>query len=118
MPFIRTQEHGVRVMGCARWCSLPCALDSLNPLQCMPLVKQVQQIMNKADVILYLLDYTKLKTKEEEEMFANLRVLRADLCENFPDRLFLIVNKIDLRNRHGLSPKVRATRHAGSDGLQ
>eukprot|EP00667_Euglena_gracilis_P001987 EG_transcript_1987 len=76
-----------------------------NEAKCMPLVKQVRQIMNKADVILYLLDYTKLKTKEEEEMFANLRHLRADLCDNFPDRLFLIVNKIDLRNRHGLSPK-------------
>lgn len=28
----------------------------------------------------HLLDYTKLKTKEEEEMFTNLRALRADLC--------------------------------------
>eukprot|EP00668_Euglena_longa_P040440 GGOE01053252.1.p1 GENE.GGOE01053252.1~~GGOE01053252.1.p1 ORF type:complete len:779 (-),score=298.54 GGOE01053252.1:1913-4249(-) len=80
-----------------------------NEAKCMPLVKQVQQIMNKADVILYLLDYTKLKTKEEEEMFANLRHLRADLCDSLPDRLFLIVNKIDLRNRHGLSPKQTVT---------
>jgi hypothetical protein len=76
-----------------------------NEAKCMPLVKQVRQIMNKSDVILYLLDYTKLKTKEEEEMFTNLRALRADLCDSFADRLFLLVNKIDLRNRHGLSPK-------------
>eukprot|EP01006_Ploeotia_vitrea_P046531 TRINITY_DN67031_c6_g6_i2.p1 TRINITY_DN67031_c6_g6~~TRINITY_DN67031_c6_g6_i2.p1 ORF type:complete len:792 (-),score=43.96 TRINITY_DN67031_c6_g6_i2:1255-3555(-) len=68
------------------------------------MVQQVKHIMAKADVILYLLDYTKLKTKEEQEMFATLRELRSDLCEGFQDRIFLIVNKMDLRNRNGLTP--------------
>eukprot|EP00997_Jenningsia_sp_PLL12_P011689 NODE_93_length_2585_cov_119.337145_g87_i0.p1 GENE.NODE_93_length_2585_cov_119.337145_g87_i0~~NODE_93_length_2585_cov_119.337145_g87_i0.p1 ORF type:complete len:651 (+),score=207.02 NODE_93_length_2585_cov_119.337145_g87_i0:458-2410(+) len=67
------------------------------------LVEKVNNIMSRADVILYILDYTKLRTTEEEVMFASLRNLRVDICDTFHDRLFLVVNKMDTMNRHSLS---------------
>ncbi len=64
---------------------------------------RVDGLLGKADVIIYLLDYTKLKTKEEKGLFTRLSSMRPGLLEQCSERLFFVVNKIDLENRWGLS---------------
>lgn len=64
---------------------------------------QVDTLLSDADVIIYLLDYTKLKTDEERDLFARLASMRPELLKQWRERLFFVVNKIDLRNRSGLS---------------
>src|SRR5204863_3886881 len=64
---------------------------------------RADQLLAGADVILYLLDYTKLRTEEERGLFARLAALRPELLVRVWDRLFFAVNKIDLENSRGLS---------------
>ena len=61
----------------------------------------VDRLLKSVDVIIYLLDYTKLGTNDEEQVFLNLQDWRHDLTHN-SDRLFFVVNKIDVSNRHDL----------------
>ncbi|MEL7192675.1 MAG: dynamin family protein [Bacteroidota bacterium] len=61
---------------------------------------KVERIAKTSDVIIYLLDYTKLKTKDEEWMFESLKGWRKELFEQIELRLFFVVNKIDTANRH------------------
>lgn len=65
---------------------------------------RVDRLLGEVDVIIYLLDYTKLKTEEEKELFARLSSMRPELLSRFSERLFFAVNKIDLENSRGLSP--------------
>lgn len=65
--------------------------------------ERVDGLLGKADVIIYLLDYTKLKTEEEKGLFARLSSMRPELLKRFSEHLFFVVNKIDLQNRSGLS---------------
>eukprot|EP00667_Euglena_gracilis_P002397 EG_transcript_2397 len=59
--------------------------------------------MNSADVILYILDYSKLKTEEEAQILQKLKSMRPDLIRDITNRLFIVVNKMDLvKKRHGL----------------
>ncbi len=64
---------------------------------------KVDRLLEEVDVIIYLLDYTKLKTQEENELIGKLRDFRSDILNS--DRLFFVVNKIDLENRNGLTPE-------------
>ena len=52
--------------------------------------------MNHADVILYILDYSKLKTEEEAQILQKMRSMRPDLIKDITNRLFVVVNKMDL----------------------
>lgn len=65
---------------------------------------RVDRLLGEVDVIIYLLDYTKLKTEEERDLFARLSSMRPELLARFSERLFFAVNKIDLENSRGLSP--------------
>lgn len=44
--------------------------------------------------MLYLLDYTKLKTAEEEGLFRRLRAINPQLVERLSSRLFFVINKV------------------------
>lgn len=66
---------------------------------------RVDRLLADVDVIIYLLDYTKLKTEEEKDLFARLSSMRPELLSRFSERLFFAVNKIDLENSRGLSPE-------------
>lgn len=67
-----------------------------------------EDILENVGLIIYLLDYTKLKGKEEEEILLKLKNFRPDLLERVQDRLFFVVNKIDLENWTGLTPEQTA----------
>jgi small GTP-binding protein len=64
--------------------------------------KQVEKILNIADVIVYLLDYTKLNTNDENNLFDEMKTIRSDLFLNAKDRLFFVINKIDSINTNSL----------------
>lgn len=66
---------------------------------------KVEAILQDAAVVLYLLDYTKLKTEEEGRLFERLRELRGGLLKDSSRRLFFVVNKIDQRDSRGLDAK-------------
>lgn len=68
-----------------------------------PLRARLFDLLERADVIVYLLDYTKLKTDEEMSLFKELKDLRQDILQRWQDRLFFLVNKMDLKDRSGLS---------------
>jgi small GTP-binding protein len=74
-------------------------LDTPGPNEAGTNLKEkIEEILDKVDVIIYLLDYTKIKTVEEAEMFAKLAQVRLDLLNS--QRLFFVVNKVDVENRH------------------
>lgn len=62
---------------------------------------KVNTLLEEADVIIYLLDYTKLKTDYEAQIVTDMSN-RPDLFKT--NRLFFVVNKIDEQDRNGLSP--------------
>jgi|GEM_PF-4280233 len=64
------------------------------------LAPKIERLLKDIDVIIYLLDYMKLKTADEEKMFTNLSRLRGDLVKDLSKRMFFVVNKIDTSNRH------------------
>lgn len=64
---------------------------------------ETYDVLENADVIIYLLDYTKLKTDEEGKFFREIDERRRSLVEGFFNRLFFVVNKIDAEDRNGLS---------------
>lgn len=64
------------------------------------LAKKIERIVKTSDVILYLLDFTKLKSKDEAEMFALLEKWRGSLLKEVSERMFFIINKVDATNRH------------------
>lgn len=52
---------------------------------------------------MYVLDYTKLKTTEEEELLRRLRDSNPQLVQRLAQRLFFVVNKMDvMRDSEGL----------------
>jgi small GTP-binding protein len=81
-------------------------LDTPGPNEAGTNLKEkIEKLLDKVDVIIYLLDYTKLNTSEEAEMFAKLREVRLDLLNS--ERLFFVVNKVDVLNRD--APPVEKT---------
>jgi small GTP-binding protein len=64
---------------------------------------QVEKILQAADVIVYLLDYTKLNTKDENDLVDEIKGIRSDLFNDAKNRLFFVINKIDDIKKNSLS---------------
>lgn len=62
------------------------------------------ELLDKISAIIYLLDYTKLKTKDEDKVLEKLTEMRSDILEKVSDRLFFVINKIDEEDRNSLPP--------------
>lgn len=81
-------------------------LDTPGPNEAgIDLKKKVEELLDQVDVIIYLLDYTKLKANDEALMLAKLAEVRLDLLNS--ERLFFVVNKVDQKNRN--SPELKET---------
>lgn len=63
------------------------------------LMRIVREQLARASAVLAVLDYTQLKSEAEEEVRQEL----AAVAGQTDDRLFLIVNKFDQRDRHGMT---------------
>ena len=63
------------------------------------LMRIVREQLARASAVLAVLDYTQLKSEAEEEVRQEL----AAVAGQIDDRLFLIVNKFDQRDRHGMT---------------
>ncbi|HWY33546.1 MAG TPA: dynamin family protein [Nitrosopumilaceae archaeon] len=66
--------------------------------------QSTSELLDQISVVIYILDYSKLKTKFENEVlekFAN----RPDILEKIQDRLFLVVNRMDEQDRDSLKPE-------------
>lgn len=63
------------------------------------LMRIVREQLARASAVLAVLDYTQLKSEAEEEVRQEL----AAIAGHTDDRLFLIVNKFDQRDRHGMT---------------
>ena len=59
---------------------------------------QVERLLSEIDGIIYLLDYTKLKTIEEAQIFGKLRQLNPRLVKRLSKRLFFVVSLIILQS--------------------
>lgn len=67
---------------------------------------KIEIISKSSDVIIYLIDFTKLSTSDEAQMFENLKKWRKELFIQLKSRLFFVVNKIDINNRHDREKKM------------
>lgn len=56
---------------------------------------QVERLLESVDAVIYLLDYTKLKTQEEANLLKKLRDINPQLFQRLSQRLFFCVNKAD-----------------------
>jgi small GTP-binding protein len=65
-----------------------------------PLKPRIERLLKSVDVIIYVLDYTRLKSEDEATMLNNIKAWRPDLLEEISKRMFFVVNKIDAANRH------------------
>lgn len=65
--------------------------------------RKVERLLDEVDVIIYLLDYTKLKADDEQEVLNKLASIRPELLRRYTGRLFFVVNKIDQENRSSLT---------------
>ena len=59
---------------------------------------QVERLLSDIDGIIYLLDYTKLKTIEEAQIFGKLRQLNPRLVKRLSKRLFFVVSTSSLQS--------------------
>ncbi len=75
----------------------PAQLDTPGPNEAGEegLRLQVERLLGGVDAVLYLLDYTKLKTQEEAAMFLRLKAVNPQLVRRLAQRLFFVVNKVD-----------------------
>lgn len=64
-----------------------------------------KEMIDKISAIIYLLDYTKLKTKNEDEVLNMLVDMRSDILDKIQDRIFFVINKIDEEDRNSLPPE-------------
>ncbi len=55
----------------------------------------MERLLDSVDAVVYILDYTKLKTTEEASMLAKLKEANPQLVKRLAQRLFFVVNKID-----------------------
>ena len=55
----------------------------------------VERLLDSVDAVVYILDYTKLKTSEEADLLAKLKEANPQLVRRLAERLFFVVNKID-----------------------
>jgi hypothetical protein len=54
----------------------------------------VERLLDGVDAVLYLLDYTKLKTADEAGLFGRLAAVNPALLARLSQRLFFAVNKV------------------------
>lgn len=73
-----------------------------------PLRARIERLLHEVDVIVYLLDYTRLKSEDDRTLFEKLTQIRPDLLRDLAKRLFFVVNKIDAQNRNGLDSEETA----------
>ena len=57
---------------------------------------QVERLLDSVDAVIYLLDYTKLKTADEAEILQRLKEINPQLMARLSQRLFFVVNKADM----------------------
>ncbi|CAL8468472.1 g8012 [Coccomyxa elongata] len=57
---------------------------------------QVERLLDSVDAVIYILDYTKLKTQEEADLLKKLKDINPQLVARLSQRLFFVVNKVDL----------------------
>ena len=57
---------------------------------------QVERLLDSVDAVIYVLDYTKLKTAEEAEILSRLKEINPQLLSRLSQRLFFVVNKADM----------------------
>ena len=57
---------------------------------------QVERLLDSVDAVIYLLDYTKLKTADEAEVLQRLKDINPQLIARLSQRLFFVVNKADM----------------------
>lgn len=74
-----------------------------NEAGAISLKTEVEKVLRMADVIVYLLDYTKLNSNDEHLLFDTISQLRGDLVTEIKDRLFFVVNKYDNKNENSLN---------------
>ena len=60
------------------------------------LLAQVERLLDSVDAVIYLLDYTKLKTADEAEILQRLKEINPQLMARLSQRLFFVVNKADM----------------------
>ena len=60
------------------------------------LASQVERLLDSVDAIIYVLDYTKLKTADEAEVLRRLKEINPQLMGRLAQRLFFVVNKADM----------------------
>eukprot|EP00775_Hariotina_reticulata_P005529 gene5529-5763_t len=74
-----------------------CLLDTPGPNEAGEegLKYQVERLLERVDAVIYLLDYTKLKTAEEAQVLGRLKTINPALVGRLSSRLFFAVNKMD-----------------------
>lgn len=65
--------------------------------------ESTSELVDKISAIIYLLDYTKLKTKDEEATLEKIIEMRPDILNKIQDRLFFLINQIDEEDRNSLT---------------
>lgn len=78
------------------------------------LKEKIDRLLDRVDVVIYLLDYTKLKGEDEAKVLGQLATVRLDLLNS--ERLFFVVNKVDQKNRN--SPELSETAAYVADMLK
>ncbi len=68
----------------------------VNEAGVQSLEAKVNRLVESSDVIIYLLDLSKLKSEDEEKMFKKLKDERDELFGEIKTKLFFVVNKIDM----------------------
>ncbi|DBA79310.1 TPA: hypothetical protein ACH3X2_007789 [Trebouxia sp. C0005] len=73
-------------------------LDTPGPNEAgeVALKAQVERLLDSVDAVIYLLDYTKLKTADEAEVLQRLKEINPQLIARLSQRLFFVVNKADM----------------------
>lgn len=75
---------------------------------------EIKHLLRTVDAVVYLLDFTKLKSSDEQKMLQELATLRPDLIQN--GHVIFTINKIDQANRNS-QPYEEVTRYV-NDLLQ
>ncbi len=65
--------------------------------------QSTSDLVDQISAIIYLLDYTKLKTKDEDATLNQIIQMRPDILDKIQDRLFFIINQIDEEDRNSLT---------------
>lgn len=75
-------------------------LDTPGTNEKLPIVEEsIKQLINTVDVVIYLMDFTKLDFENETKILDNLKQLRNTLVTD-KNRLFFVINKIDELDRN------------------